>query len=710
VATVAVTPVRIGLVTLLGVLLAVVAGGVFDGTQAPLFVVPVLVGPAALAVHRRRWPARVGVALLAACGGVVLAVVLAGGSVGDAAEGVLRGPRRLLTTEWPSPSDPTIIAAVAALIAVVTAAAVDLAGRERLHLTTFVPIVTGLATLFALGAPVRPAPWVTVALGVTSALVVVARPGDTLATRRRTLVGERTLLVSVVTIVAVAIGTSATFAWADRANPRRIEDAELTAALVDPVEAMVALRKAEPVFDIIELTDRSTLIGQSLPSRWRLAALDGYDGQRWVPKLTIRPIGGRLGLPSPPAPDRSPPITYDIVFRTDDLDLVPFPGRPLSIDTDVETDLDRIVVRLAEPPRPGTTLRAVSEVAPTVVAARTTAFSTRQVDDVAATFSELAANLAGDGTVLEQLQRIERTMAEDWQLDPSAPGGGQQLALIDRFVTDTRRGTEEQFVTAFVLLARSLGFDARVATGFVVPPEQLTVPLVLRSSHASVWPEVQLDGAGWLAFDPAPPRPTTDEDEPPPPPEAQSPAAAQPPIAPPADTRDEDDETVLDASDDAGRWGSLGTWIARAGVVGGLAVFPFVAAIGAIAATKWARRRRRLRSDDPARRIRGAWANATDSLVDAGLTIAPSWTDDRIARHAALIAPAAPHEARRLAAMATAMTFGSTDDGWRLVDDAVHTSAAIDTAIRSQRTRWQRVRWRLSLRSLRRTTRSPVPG
>ena len=39
------------------------------------------------------------------------------------------------------------------------------------------------------------------------------------------------------------------------------------------------------------ITDRSTLIGPSLPARWRLQALDVYDGQRWTPAITVRPIG-----------------------------------------------------------------------------------------------------------------------------------------------------------------------------------------------------------------------------------------------------------------------------------------------------------------------------------------------------------------------------------------------------------------------------------
>ena len=113
-------------------------------------------------------------------------------------------------------------------------------------------------------------------------------------------------------------------------------------------------------------------------------------------------------------------------------------------------------------------------------------------------------------------------------------------------------------------------------------------------------------------------------------------------------------------------------------------------------------------SADPVAKVRGAWANTTDSLVDAGLVIAPAWTDRRIASSAAPLAPTVPHEMRHLAAIATMVTFGPTDDGWRVVDDAISTSRAIDEAIRADRTRWQRLRWRLSLRSLRRATRSPV--
>jgi hypothetical protein len=252
-----------------------------------------------------------------------------------------------------------------------------------------------------------------------------------------------------------------------------------------------------------------------------------------------------------------------------------------------------------------------------------------------------------------------------------------------------------------------------VVTGFVVPPDELTAPLVVDSTHATSWPEVRLDdlepGADpWLALDPVPPRPEPTEDEPPPPPDAQSPAAAQPPIPPPADEADDDEDRTTEAVDDSGRWDAIVGWALRVAGVTSLGLLPLVVVVSTILLLKWRRRRRRFRLADPARRIRGAWANVTDSLVDAGLTVRPSWTDDRIAVAGARLAPGARHELRRLAAMSSAVTFGPRDDAWRLVEDATATSRSIDDAVRAGRTRWQRIRWRLSLRSLRRNSRSPV--
>ena len=75
-----------------------------------------------------------------------------------------------------------------------------------------------------------------------------------------------------------------------------------------------------------------------------------------------------------------------------------------------------------------------------------------------------------------------------------------------------------------------------------------------------------------------------------------------------------------------------------------------------------------------------------------------------------MVVSGVPHESRRLAAMSSAVTFGNRghDEVSRLALDAAVTATSIDDAIQSSRTRWERVKWRLSLRSLRSATRSPV--
>ncbi len=282
--------------------------------------------------------------------------------------------------------------------------------------------------------------------------------------------------------------------------------------------------------------------------------------------------------------------------------------------------------------------------------------------------------------------------------------------LIERFLRDTQRGNTEQFTTAFVLLARSLGADARVATGFVAE-----VPaagdLVLTSADAIVWPEVALADGTWVAFDPVPPEESTDATPPESEPQVQTPAAPQPPIAEPPESDTEtsnDDDEVAEVDSDVLSTARL--WATRFTVTGVVVILPVLVAVGVVLGVKIGRRRRRQRHEDPAVRIRGAWASATDVLVDAGMTIPRSITDDEIARRADPIAPRAHRELSRLAWLNSAATYGAPHRPDLLAQDALHCLDAIDAAIAAPKTRWQRVRWRLSLRSLRRTTRSPVAG
>ena len=670
-------PLRIVIVSIMGVALALLAGRAFDETVTELLVPPLAVGVVALVARRWRLAFRIVVAAVAVGGSTAAVGTLAGIDAADMLGELADGPRRLVTTEWPSPLDGGVVMVVALGLALVIAIAAELAGRPRFHVAPLGSIMVGFTAVMAISAPVHPSRWPLAVLGAGTVLLLFSRPGTDPRSRLRLLLGERSLMITLGGLLIAGIVAASTIAWTDRADPRQEVDADVTLSLLDPVEEMVALRRADPEFDMFDITDRSALIGPSLPTRWRLSALDQYDGQRWLPAATLRPIGSRLGLPTPANPDLAPPITYDVTIRTDDTSLVPLPGRPLEFDGGddevIETDEQRTVVRLVETPEPGMTAQVSAEVAPTDAAAVGAGIAVRQVDEIASTFGDQAealGELAGEGaTIIERLRAIERDMRENWFLDEGSEGG-QQLALIQIFVNESQRGTSEQFATAFALFARSLGVDARVATGFLVPRDRLRSALELRSTDAAVWPEVRVNGMGWLAFDPAPPQEADTDDDETPPPSKQSSAAVQPPDDEQPEPDDEPTDEVDDAEADTAGIGSVSVWLTRGAVIGGTVVLLVVGAISTVLLLKWRRRRRRLRATDPARRIAGAWANTTDSLVDAGLDIGPAWTDDRIAERAGAVAPTVPHDLRRLAASATAMTFGHTERSSALVDDA----------------------------------------
>jgi len=707
--------VRVVLIAVMGAGLTIVAGNVFDRYAPSLLLAVGVAVVAVLAVARLPRPvplAARAIIVLVACGAAAVAVaVLAGGTFGDVVPRLVGGPRRLLTTEWPSPRDPTVLATLALFVGVVTAVATALARVRRLHLAPLAPLVVGLIALVALAAPQRPA-WSTIAgLGAAAAAFALSRQGEPAVRRVAALRGEHGLAVALLVIAAVGTGVALLVGWTDRADPRRVNQPDSVAAILHPIEATVALRNAEPAFALFTITDESPLIGQQMPTRWRKSALDSYDGQRWVPRAAVRPIGSQLGTDSAADTGRAvTPVYFRIDVLAEGIDLVPVPGPPLELtsepDLDVETDVDRVVVKLTHEAPVGTRMQLVAEPAPAIGEVTPAVVVTREIDGFARDLTDTAAELAGDGDPFERLARLEQAL-RSWQLDRNAPGAGQQQRLIEDFVVRTHRGTDEQFTTGFVLLARSLGFDARVATGFAISPDRATSPLTVSSSDAAAWPEVHVADVGWVAYDPVPDHAVDSTEPEPPPAEAQSPAAAQPPIDPPseADSTDADDDA--EAGSGSSGWGALATWFTRITTAIALVGVPLALAIGALLAVKSLRRRRRLRSTDPAQAVRGAWANVTDALVDAGLEIDEAWTDDRIAAMGAPLVGTAPPALARLAAMSTAATFGPPPTA-ATVHDAAAVEHDVTNAIADGFTPVARLRWRLSVRSLRKATRSPV--
>jgi transglutaminase-like putative cysteine protease len=697
------------LVLLVGyMVLGAAAHGVFDRFESALVAAPILPAVAAVLTVTHRLAIRVVGAIVAIGLTVTASILAANGGTGAVGEALTSGVQGLLSTEWPSPARPELIGAVVALIATAMAVSAELTTRRRFHLLPLLPLIVAYVGVVALSAPLGTQWWWLALLAGVSTLFALLRNDGTLHDRLVLLRGERGLVGLLIIAATIAALLTIPISMTARADPRRNDPAEQTLPLVDPIQATIALRNLEPPIDLHVVTPRDR---DPLPVRWRTAALQDFDGRRWSPGLTLRPIGTTLG------PVSGPVTRADVSFLDESLSLVPLPGAPVRVDAAVETDADRTVVRLVEPPTPGTEVAVVANTAPTTGDAIEVGIQPRLIDESATSFGELAGGLVGDGTPIDQLTQLETTMRNDFVLDNDVQGGGLQQALIDRFVRDTQRGTTEQFVTAFVLLARSLGIEARVATGFVAggtsddptATGESGVSITLRSADADLWPEVQLTDGRWIAFDPVPDNEATDGEPPPPVPDAQTPAAPQPPIAPPPDPADETTERD-DTADDGATTGlsSLTTWTIRGGIAVAVLLLPVLVGSLVVLGTKRRRRKRRLTASAPAERIRGAWASATDALVDAGLEIDTCATDAEIAHAGIPLVADAQRELQLLAKLSSAATYGTPEHPDLLAEDATKCLGAVETSMEAMRSPWQRLRWRLSLRSLRPDTRSPV--
>lgn len=695
--------VAIGFVTL-----GAAAGAIFDRFDWALVVAPTFPAVAAVLLVSRSDGARLAAAAVSIVAAVALTVVVAGGSFADLTGSFTSGVQGLLSTDWPSPLQPQLLGTVAAVLATACAASAELASRRRFHLSALLPLLGIYLCIVALSspAPVRWGPLVM--LAVVATVFAMLRSGATLAERIVLLRGERRVIPLVGGAVVLVVLAAIPISLESRANPRRNDPATQSAPLLDPIEATLALRRLDPAIDlhVIESADDAPL-----PVRWRTAALTSYDGRRWSPSLILRPIGFTLGTAA------GPTIDARVTFVDDNLSLVPLPGAPIRVEAAVETDADRTVVRLARRPDAGEVVRVVADAPPTASDAVTVGIMPRVVDESSSGLAQLADGLAGDGTDIERLSRLETTMRTDFVLDNEVQGGGLEQALIDRFLRDTRRGTSEQFATAFVMLVRSLGLEARVATGFVAgadsdPPPTVSppgVPLTLSSADAATWPEVELLDGRWVAYDPVPPEEAADGAPPPPEPQVQSPAAPQPPVEPPPEA-DSESTTADDtpAAESRSILSTAITWVVRGAATLSLVVLPFLIAAALIVGLKYRRRKRRLEAADPIDRIRGAWGSATDALVDAGLDISASATDAEIAGDGRPFAAGAQLELRRLAVMSGAATYGTPRHTDLLADDAASCLHSVERAVLHDRSWRQRWRWRLSVRSLRRSTRSPV--
>ena len=330
--------------------------------------------------------------------------------------------------------------------------------------------------------------------------------------------------------------------------------------------------------------------------------------------------------------------------------------------------------------------------------------------------ADLASKAVADAeTPIDQARALQAWLSTDGFFshgltgDVLSPSGHGAARITSLFGGDQMIGDDEQYAAAMVLLSTQLGIPARVVMGW--HPDEDEDPgsvFTATGDNLHAWVEIAFEGHGWVPFDPTP-----DEDQEPndqtttpranpkpqvlqPPPPAQEPADLPPMLA--SDREQEDDEPS------GFEW--LGPVLLYGGLTLGILALlasPFLV----IGALKARRRARRLGAERAADRISGGWDELVDNARDLRARVAPGATR---AESAAVVGEA--FEQPRVVALAEradADVYGpdepSADDVaafWNEVDDIVG-------EMNGSTSRWERLRARLSLRSLRAGRRGAKP-
>lgn len=343
---------------------------------------------------------------------------------------------------------------------------------------------------------------------------------------------------------------------------------------------------------------------------------------------------------------------------------------------------------------------------------RTEAFSSTPDSGVPERVIELAREVGvSEASPLGRARAIERHLSKTGfylnEDTPQSRPGHRADRLARMLELEELIGDDEQYATLMTLMLHAQGIPARVVMGLYpdAPPAQ-GEPVVLRGRDVHAWVEVPFQGVGWAVFDPTPPRnqvPQTKAPKPRSVPRSQvlqPPAPPEPPVElPPAVTdRDRPDEP-----NDTFRV----PWLVIGGVAGGLAVVfgPMLLVLG----LKAARTRRRRTAADPSAAVRGAWDEAVDLALDAGVRLPRNLTRQEAAHVLAGGNPAGAHwyvagatlpPSVSLARRADTADFAPEPTPAATVGAAWTDVADVRSGLAAGVGRWVRARRRLSLRSL----------
>ena len=688
-------------VVLLSAVVAAQTRKVFDVASWRWWFIGISMFCAVAALLSAKLPRLLRIALSIASVFVATAVIIraADGTIpSDMIEAFTKGAGQILSSRWPSPVIASSVGFIALLSAITGVASAQLSLQRVMGPAQLLPPVAllGAVALFASQAGAPSIRFLTACIALTIVILWCAARDrqdvdDEVIHSTPERQPQRAIVLASVALLTLPFVFSGVLSSPSRYDPRdQRNDAVKEEEDLSPLTVVDQLRTRSPETVLFESS--GTPVG-----RWRLVALNRYDGLAWMAPGNLRQASTRLVDQGSVA--NAPGVrTVNVTIRDLEGQWLPSPaGRTFEISVPVRTD-DAVSSLLSNKP-------LVNGLTYRVVANELSASGSRTGGTVAD--RTLLANminfqipvsirtLATQVTALatndrDRAEMLATFLRENFQLDEQAPAG-HSAGLLELFLTKSKRGRREQFVAAYALLAASVGLPVRLAVGFL----PATTSSQVTSSSAIAWPEVAFEGIGWLTFDPAPategkpakgataqapnaqvqtPTPTTT-----PPVESTSPSAPLPNITP---------------SSPISKTKVLIIGLPLIFLVG---VIAYVLGILDLKKRQWDRRAAATTTNG---KVVGAFLNGTDRIMDLGVQLPPSGTDRELILVGASKLDAAA-ELAPLADMATEAAYGSRVMDDSEVEDAHRYLRAFEIATASI-PRKELLKARLSLRSLRR--------
>jgi transglutaminase-like putative cysteine protease len=612
---------------------------------------------------------------------------------GDVLSSLTSGAGELLSGRWPSPVTPTTIGFVAAFAGTTSILGAHASLRRLIGPAQLLPSLAMLAAiaLFASQAGTPSVRFLSAYVGLSVATLWLAAHDRQRANEEPEPVKQprRAVVLATIGLLVLPIVFSGLLS-SNRYDPRLNRDDPVQQEEdLSPLTVVDQLRTRSP--EIVLFESEGTPVG-----RWRLVALNRYDGRAWMAPANLRRASTRL---VDQVTKRNAPGVRSVNVTIKDLDgqWLPSPaGRTFEVSVPVRTDGTVSSLLAAKPLTPGTKYRIVAnelgfeETAAASANADRTLLATLTDFQTPVAIRTLATQITAAATTdRDRAELLASYLRDNYQLDEQAPAG-HSAGLLELFLTKTKRGRREQFVAAYALLSSAIGLPVRIVVGFA-PAEGSSQVM---SSTAVAWPEVAFEGAGWQGFDPTPATEGKQQ-------RGTSPQAPNAQVQTPPPTTAAPIESTVPATPILPTTPRTSISKAKLLVIG----VPLLLIIGSIAYVlgildlKKRQWERRASADTTNGQVVGAFLNGTDRIIDLGVNLPPSGTDRELILVGASKLDAAV-ELAPLADMATEAAYGTRVMHESEVEDAQRYLRQFEIATASI-PRKELLKARLSLRSLR---------